>query len=162
MADAVVVGGRVELAKPQNADRRIDARNADLQKRVRDIGIAQAGPRLVARRRADRRERRPEFCRVRELRMQDRATGAGMIQQQRRARRARADRSSGRDEIDGESLGKTPRTLHDTPTRWLVLAITLVVAARIVYGLWRGWMSLDAAGLACGVGSADGRSGRCA
>jgi hypothetical protein len=36
----------------------------------------------------------------------------------------------------------TPRSLHYTPNRWLVLAITLVVAARIVYGFWRGWMSL--------------------
>jgi hypothetical protein len=29
--------------------------------------------------------------------------------------------------------------LHYTPNRWLVLAVTLVVAARIVYGLWRTW-----------------------
>ena len=40
---------------------------------------------------------------------------------------------------------ETPRALHYTPNRWLVLAITLIVAVRIVYGLWRGWMSLDAA-----------------
>ena len=39
---------------------------------------------------------------------------------------------------------ETPRALHYTPNRWLVLAITLIVAVRIVYGLWRGWMSLDA------------------
>ena len=26
-----------------------------------------------------------------------------------------------------------------TPNRWLVLAITLVVAARVSYGFWRGW-----------------------
>jgi hypothetical protein len=31
--------------------------------------------------------------------------------------------------------------LHYTPSRWLVLAITLVVAARIAYGVWR---ALDA------------------
>ena len=35
----------------------------------------------------------------------------------------------------------TPRSLHYTPNRWLVLAITLLVAARIVYGFWRGWHS---------------------
>jgi hypothetical protein len=26
-----------------------------------------------------------------------------------------------------------------TPNRWLVLAITLLVAARVLYGFWRGW-----------------------
>ena len=31
------------------------------------------------------------------------------------------------------------RALHYTPNRWLVLAITLVVTARIVYGFWRSW-----------------------
>jgi hypothetical protein len=31
--------------------------------------------------------------------------------------------------------------IYYTPNRWLVLAITLVVAARIVYGFWRGWHS---------------------
>ena len=34
----------------------------------------------------------------------------------------------------------TPRTLHYTPNRWLVLLVTLVVSARVVYGLWRSWM----------------------
>jgi hypothetical protein len=29
--------------------------------------------------------------------------------------------------------------LHYTPNRWLVLTLTLVIAARVVYGLWRGW-----------------------
>lgn len=33
----------------------------------------------------------------------------------------------------------TQRGLHYTPNRWLILMITLLVAARIVYGLWRGW-----------------------
>jgi hypothetical protein len=33
----------------------------------------------------------------------------------------------------------TPRSLHYTPNRWLVLAIMLVVTSRMVYGLWRGW-----------------------
>jgi len=30
-------------------------------------------------------------------------------------------------------------TLHYTPNRWLVLAVTLIVTGRFVYGLWRGW-----------------------
>ena len=29
--------------------------------------------------------------------------------------------------------------LHYTPNRWLILAITLVVAARVFYGFWRTW-----------------------
>ncbi|MCA1652579.1 MAG: DUF1453 domain-containing protein [Acidobacteria bacterium] len=35
----------------------------------------------------------------------------------------------------------TPRGLHYTPNRWLVLAITLVVTARVMYGFWRGWQA---------------------
>jgi hypothetical protein len=35
----------------------------------------------------------------------------------------------------------TPQGLHYTPNRWLVLAITLVVTARVLYGFWRGWES---------------------
>ncbi|MEO5822799.1 MAG: DUF1453 domain-containing protein [Vicinamibacteraceae bacterium] len=31
----------------------------------------------------------------------------------------------------------TPATLHYTPNRWLVLLVTLMVSARVVYGLWR-------------------------
>jgi hypothetical protein len=31
----------------------------------------------------------------------------------------------------------TPQALHYTPNRWLVLTLTLVVAARIGYGVWR-------------------------
>ena len=38
----------------------------------------------------------------------------------------------------------TPRSLHYTPNRWLVLAITLIVAARVLYGFWRGWESWHA------------------
>ncbi|PYQ06267.1 MAG: DUF1453 domain-containing protein [Acidobacteria bacterium] len=34
---------------------------------------------------------------------------------------------------------ETPRSLHYTPSRALVLAITLVVTARILYGFWRSW-----------------------
>jgi hypothetical protein len=33
----------------------------------------------------------------------------------------------------------TPRSLHYTPNRWLVLVIMLVVTARVLYGFWRGW-----------------------
>jgi hypothetical protein len=34
--------------------------------------------------------------------------------------------------------------LHYTPNRWLVLAITLVVAARVFYGFWRSWEAWQA------------------
>ncbi|HVR70352.1 MAG TPA: DUF1453 domain-containing protein [Vicinamibacteria bacterium] len=34
---------------------------------------------------------------------------------------------------------ETPRSLHYTPNRWLVLAVTLVVTSRLLYGFWRGW-----------------------
>jgi hypothetical protein len=34
----------------------------------------------------------------------------------------------------------TPRTLHYTPNRWLVLLVTMVVSARVAYGMWRSWM----------------------
>ena len=33
----------------------------------------------------------------------------------------------------------TPRTLHYTPNRWLVLVLTFVVSARVIYGFWRSW-----------------------
>ena len=33
----------------------------------------------------------------------------------------------------------TPATLHYTPNRWLVLIVTFVVSARVLYGLWRSW-----------------------
>jgi hypothetical protein len=33
----------------------------------------------------------------------------------------------------------TPRSLHYTPNRWLILAITFLVTARVAYGLWRSW-----------------------
>lgn len=33
----------------------------------------------------------------------------------------------------------TPGSLHYTPNRWLVLAITLLVAARVCFGFWRAW-----------------------
>ena len=43
----------------------------------------------------------------------------------------------------------TPRDLYLTPNRWLVLTITLVVVARLLYGLWRGWAAWS-------VGAGDG------
>ena len=33
----------------------------------------------------------------------------------------------------------TPRALYYTPSRWLVLLVTLAVSARLLYGLWRIW-----------------------
>jgi hypothetical protein len=38
----------------------------------------------------------------------------------------------------------TPATLHFTPNRWLVLFVTLVVSARVSYGLWRTWTVVEA------------------
>jgi hypothetical protein len=38
----------------------------------------------------------------------------------------------------------TPRGLHYTPNRWLVLLITLVVTARILYSFWRAWQTFQA------------------
>jgi hypothetical protein len=35
----------------------------------------------------------------------------------------------------------SPGSLHYTPNRWLVLAITLVVTARVLYGFWRSWQA---------------------
>jgi hypothetical protein len=44
----------------------------------------------------------------------------------------------------------TPRSLHYTPNRWLVLVVTMVVSARVLYGFWRGWMTVQSA---AGAGS---------
>lgn len=33
----------------------------------------------------------------------------------------------------------TPQGLHYTPNRWLILVITMIVTARILYGFWRMW-----------------------
>ena len=38
----------------------------------------------------------------------------------------------------------TPGHLYYTPNRWLVLGITLVVTARLLYGFWRAWHSWQA------------------
>jgi hypothetical protein len=40
----------------------------------------------------------------------------------------------------------TPRGLHYTPNRWLVLLVTLAVVTRLLYGLWRIWQAWRAAG----------------
>jgi len=38
----------------------------------------------------------------------------------------------------------TPRTLHFTPNRWFVLVITLLVTARVLFGLYRMAIAADA------------------
>lgn len=56
----------------------------------------------------------------------------------------------------------TAETLYYTPNRWLVLGITLIVTARVVYGFWRTWqvwgagLDLGASIAAAGVAGAMG------
>ena len=38
----------------------------------------------------------------------------------------------------------TAATLHYTPNRWLVLMVTFLVSARVLYGFWRSWMVAEA------------------
>ena len=38
----------------------------------------------------------------------------------------------------------SPASLHFTPNRWLVLFVSVVVAARVLYGLWRTWSAAQA------------------
>lgn len=38
----------------------------------------------------------------------------------------------------------TPHTLHYTPNRWLVLFVTLIVSARLLYGLYRSFLAAQA------------------
>jgi hypothetical protein len=38
----------------------------------------------------------------------------------------------------------TPATLHFTPNQWLVLFVTVIVSARVAYGLWRMWTVAEA------------------
>ena len=38
----------------------------------------------------------------------------------------------------------TAATLHYTPNRWLVLVVTVLVSARVLYGLWRSWTVAEA------------------
>jgi hypothetical protein len=40
----------------------------------------------------------------------------------------------------------THRSLHFTPNRWLVLALMLVVTARLLYGFWRAWAAWGSVG----------------
>jgi hypothetical protein len=47
---------------------------------------------------------------------------------------------------------RAPQSLHYTPNRWLVLAVTLLVTARVLFGLWRSWHSWH---LASGTGSGE-------
>ena len=44
----------------------------------------------------------------------------------------------------------THPALHFTPNRWLVLALLLVVTARIVYGFWRAWEAWGSTGPGAG------------
>jgi hypothetical protein len=46
--------------------------------------------------------------------------------------------------------------VHYTPNRWLVLTVTLVVAARIFYGVWRVWAAWQAGTEAIGTVAASG------
>jgi hypothetical protein len=38
----------------------------------------------------------------------------------------------------------TASNLHYTPNRWLVLIVTCLVSARVLYGLWRSWTVAEA------------------
>jgi hypothetical protein len=40
----------------------------------------------------------------------------------------------------------TARTLHYTPNRLTVLAVTLLVSARVIYGFWRAWSAAQSDG----------------
>ena len=39
---------------------------------------------------------------------------------------------------------RSPGALHYTPNRWLVLVITVAIAARLSYSLWRAWHAWSA------------------
>ena len=54
---------------------------------------------------------------------------------------------------------RTGRSLHYTPNRWLVLVITLLIAARIMYGLARGLVSFDPAADPASIVSSVGVAG---
>ena len=38
----------------------------------------------------------------------------------------------------------TAATLHYTPNRWLVLVVTFMISARVLYGFWRSWKAAEA------------------
>lgn len=42
----------------------------------------------------------------------------------------------------GSRFEATPQGLYYTPNRWLVLALTSLLALRILLGLWLGWQSM--------------------
>lgn len=50
----------------------------------------------------------------------------------------------------------TPRSLHYTPNRWMVLAITLVVAGRVVFGMYRAARTAAAGGTGAALVSSFG------
>ena len=50
----------------------------------------------------------------------------------------------------------TPRTLHYTPNRWLVLLVTLIVSGRVLYGLFRTFAVAQAGVRGTGLVSAFG------
>jgi hypothetical protein len=52
-----------------------------------------------------------------------------------------------------------PSSLYYTPNQWLVLAITVTVAARLLYGLWRSWAWWAAGGSATSLPAAFGVTG---
>ena len=37
-----------------------------------------------------------------------------------------------------------PGTFHYTPNRWLVLLVTFMISARVLYGFWRSWKAAEA------------------
>ena len=39
---------------------------------------------------------------------------------------------------------RSSTALHYTPNRWLVLGVTLIVTARVLYGFWRSWQAWNA------------------
>jgi hypothetical protein len=49
--------------------------------------------------------------------------------------------------------------LHYTPHRWLVLAVTLIVAVRIGYGFWRTWEAWQASAERMALVAAGGAAG---
>ncbi len=42
---------------------------------------------------------------------------------------------------------ESPRALHYTPNRWLILILTIAVTARILYGFWRAWNAWQTRGV---------------
>lgn len=53
----------------------------------------------------------------------------------------------------------SPGSLYYTPNRWLILAITLLVAARIAFGFWRSWTAWHATSDYAAWAAASGAAG---